>query len=82
MGPLGSEGTYCRQPALELPHGGTASRGPWRLLPGVCAFFSTTSPPPKPRRVGAASGETTRSPTQKIYSSGAPYKVANGFNEA
>lgn len=44
-GPWAGEGIYSRQPALELPHGGTAQRGRWRLLPGVCAFFLHWHPP-------------------------------------
>lgn len=72
MGPLGKGGCHLSLPALQLPHVDEALEGLWRLLPSECAFSSLPQLPP--RLVGTAS--------RKIYSSGAPYKVANGFNEA
>lgn len=76
---MAGEGVCSSQLALELPDGDVGWRGHRRLLPWEGAFSLPQLPL---RRVGAASRETIRSPTQKIYSSGAPYKVSNGFNEA
>lgn len=72
MGPLGKGSCHLSLPALQLPDVEEALEGLWRLLPSKCAFSPLPQLPP--RLVGTAS--------RNICSSGTPYKVANGFNEA